>query len=462
MPTGRKGAIEFAAFLSYVNIAIAAATLIVFFFRGPNEYVGPYTICLSMAFAAQNNFFILSVRRRFNPLLMLVIIHALAFYELRVLTLLWNSWSVPFMNNAFGPVDLNMGLLYIMAANFVMFLGLSAHADKGFEAAPAPGSGGVSVSLLIPVLIFSLGIILNFDCRLFSGLRGYFGIIFNPEIVLLLSLVLVFLYHDALSKRQKILISGIIFVFVAYRTATGSRSALLILFFFAFSAWSAARGPVILARKMYLMLAAVVPVAAALFIAGTYVRKALQATLGTILDRMGFLDMSTELIFSSRHYRSVINFSHYAKSVIDNGLTPGFNVFDAPKAANILSFIYDGTPGVSLKTVALKSYYHSDMFTVYGEAYVLFGAAAGLLAIFTGAYLFQKLYRLSSGPDPFRQAVLKSVILVVFHTYFLGSFGVDWFVVDMIRSAVPFMLMLYLFSVYVRRRSVPLSGGPVQ
>jgi len=166
--------------------------------------------------------------------------------------------------------------------------------------------------------------------------------------------------------------------------------------------------------------------------------------------------MSTDMIANSLRYGQVVNFEYYFKSIIDNGLTPGFNIFDAPKAANALSYIYREQPGVSLK--AVNSLYQSDMLTIYGEAYVLFGPLAGLVWIFSLTFLFQEIYRRIAGRDPFRSAALKAALLVIFYTYFLESLGMDWLSVFVVRNIIPFFILLYVVSKYAQRSPDRIPG----
>jgi len=304
-----------------------------------------------------------------------------------------------------------------------------------------------------------LGVALNLNFRPVSFLKGYIWILFNPDIVLLFGLVFVALYYGALDKRQKILVFCMGLVFVASRTYVGSRAAMMTLFFYSFCAWFAVKGRVALKKKFYYMLAAMVPLSVSLFVLTSLVVRRLSDTVPfkVIFDRLGLLDMATEVVSGSIKYSSVINFQHYFKSVVDSGLTPGFNVFDAPKAANLLSFIYNGMPDFSLYAVSVN--YQSDIMTVYGEAYALLGPIAGLAGIFTVSFLFQKVYRALGGRDPFKQAALRATVLVVFYTYFLGSFGIDWFVVDVIRFAVPFFILLCLYAMCARNVPGRASGG---
>ncbi len=450
---------DFSVFLMVVNAVVAASIIFLFFFRGTNEYVSAYTVCLSFAFAAQSHFFLLMTKRRPNPFLLLLVMYSVFFYEFRIATLLLEPWSTVFVRNAFGAADLSNGLLFIILANFCIFLGVDTFAENGFEPGLRENSGVVSVWLFPPILFFLLGMTVNLDFSPLSFLKGYIWIIFNPDTVLLFGLVFVALYYEALDKWQKIVMLCMAIVFVAYKTHVGSRSAMLMLFFYSFCAWFAVKGRVELKKKAYLILTALAPLTFCLFILATLVvRKSYpEVPFKIIFDRMGMLDMGAEVISGTIPYRSVVNFAHYFKSIVDSGLTPGFNVFDAPKAANVLSFIYNGMPEISLQAVSVN--YQSDIMTVYGEAYALFGPIAGLAGIFVISFLFQKVYRALSFREPFRQAALKATVLVIFYTYFLGSFGIDWFVVDVVRAAVPFFMLLSLYSMCARNVPGRASGG---
>ena len=442
--------LDFSSFLAVVNAAIAAGILVLFIYHGTNVYVNAYTVYLCLAFAVQNYFFLLVTKRRPNPFLLLLVMYSVFFYEFRVATLLWEPWSTVLVRSAFAAADLSNGLLYVILANCFIFLGVDTFAENGFEPRQRENFGVVSVWLFPPILFFLLGVVLNLNFRPLNFLKGYIWIVFNTDIVLLFGLVFVALYYGALDKWQKILVFCMGLVFVVSRTYVGSRSAILSLFFYSFCAWFAVNGRIALKKRAYIVLTAMVPLAVSLFVLTSLVVRKMYATVPfrIIFDRLGLLDMGAEVVSSSIQYSSVINFQHYFKSVIDSGLTPGFNVFDTPKAANLLSFIYNGVSESSLQAVSVN--YQSDIMTVYGEAYALFGPIAGLVGIFLISFLFQKVYRSLAYREPFKQAALRATVLVVFYTYFLGSFGIDWFVVDVVRFAVPFYLLLCLYSMCAR------------
>lgn len=450
LPPEREGGIDFNSFLAAINAAIAAAIVLLFFFRGPNEYINTCTICLALVFAAQNHFFLLAARRHPNPFLTLLIMHALFFYEFRVVTLLLDPYSLVLERNLFEIADMNRAFLFIILANFSIFAGVTMCSGKGFEPALLPAAPAGGVRVLLPVLLFSLAVVTKLKPELFGGFKGYVEVLLTYEVLLLLFLVFMFKYFHVFTGRQKILLFSVVLVFLVSKTLSGSRAALLTLFFCSFCAWSAVMGRLVLKKKVYLVLAALLPAAVACFILATRIR-ADNSSLSSMFGRMGFLDMSAEMMASSSRYRRVINFEHYFKSIVDSGLTPGFNVFNAPKAANAVSLIYRNQPEISFET--LNARYQADTFTVYGEAYALFGFLAGLAGIFVASFLFQKIYRLLHDRDPFKLAALRAVFLYIFYFFFLESLGLDWFMVDLIRGVVPFFVLLYLFS--IAARSVP-------
>jgi len=465
MPADKSDEIDFSSFLMWGNAAVAAAILVLFFFRGQNDYVNVYTACLSLAFAAQTHFFLSVTRKSPDPFLLLLVIHAICFYEFRVATLLWDPWSMVLVRNPLSAADLNDCLIFVIMANMAVFLGLAIRPDNSQETISSRPSANASVRVFVPVFLFFIAIILEPGFKALEGLNGYLGVVLNSEVMLLFSIVLLILYYGAMSRWQKILILCVVLGFIACRASTGSRSAILLFLFFSFCAWFAVKGHVVFKKKLYAAVAIAVLCSVLLFIPATLMRPGYSSVpysqrkpvrYQTILDRIGFLDMSTDMIANSLRYGQVVNFEYYFKSIIDNGLTPGFNIFDAPKAANAISYVYREKPGLSLK--AVTSLYQSDMLTLYGEAYILFGPLAGLAWIFALSFLFQAVYRRLDGGDPFRSAALRAAILVIFYTYFLESLGMDWLVVFIVRGIVPYFILLYVVSKYAQRRPDRIPG----
>ena len=86
---------------------------------------------------------------------------------------------------------------------------------------------------------------------------------------------------------------------------------------------------------------------------------------------MAFFDFTSEIIAHQVKYDSIFTIKTYLKSIIDNLLTPGFDLFDQPKIANSLNFIYLGIGNPS--KLLLETNYQSDQLGIYGEFFNLFG-----------------------------------------------------------------------------------------
>jgi hypothetical protein len=176
------------------------------------------------------------------------------------------------------------------------------------------------------------------------------------------------------------------------------------------------------------------------------VKDSLDLTLPLIFARIGFLDYSAEVMAHRAQYRSVINLPVYGESVVDNILTPGFDVYDMPKVANALQYVYMdwGTPS----KVNVPDNYQSDQLGIYGEYYALFGIA-GLPLIFIAAYMFKRLYVRVTSVTPYFLVVKRVVILYLFLEV-VRSFGIDW----VLAEAVPIVAAIYLYSYFFRSKPI--------
>lgn len=440
---GTEGPLDFTSLLAAVNVLAAAATAALWFARGPNDYVNLYALLLSAAFAAQNHFLLLSGKKSGNPFLTLLVFCSIFFYQMRVASLLALPWSAVLPRNPFPADNLAHALLFVIAANFFIFLGVTL-------AGPARGQGPGPEEPPVPnlpaaVSIFLLALLANWGCAYAGRLQGYLVLFFNLDVLLLLMLVYLLPGFAAGRPNVKFSLLALLLGFLALRTMLGSRSALLTVIFSVICALLSSRARILIPRKLLLPVLLAGPLSMLLFMVGSNFRG-LSAVIRTrnIFDRTGFLDMTADILSNAQRYSGVINGGHYLKSVVDSSLTPGFSLFDAPKASNSLFLVYNGYLDKSLYTVAHN--YQADMFTVYGEAFALFGPVFGLIAIGVVSFLFASAYRAFGRRGAFVPAALRAVLLYIFYYYFLNSFGFDWFLVDLFRGAVPFLLFLWIFS----------------
>jgi len=165
--------------------------------------------------------------------------------------------------------------------------------------------------------------------------------------------------------------------------------------------------------------------------------------LPRIAGRIGFFDFSAEIIAHSEKYESVFNISYYSKSFVDNILSPGFDVFNLPRVANALIFIYRDR-GKPRKSVVSDNY-QSDQVGIHGELYALFGYSS-LVLFFGGAVFIKKVYKQCKASNPLILALHRALILVVFFQ-FIRSFGIDWLILNTIVLVVSITIMQLFFRI---------------
>jgi hypothetical protein len=172
--------------------------------------------------------------------------------------------------------------------------------------------------------------------------------------------------------------------------------------------------------------------------------------LSLIFYRIGFLDYATEIIVQKKAYKEIFNMKYYGQSVVDNVLSPGFDVFDVPKVANALIFVYNDKGSPSLKAID-DSNYQSDQVTAFGEFFALFGGWFSLIVFFLVGYLFQFLISFGTFYD-FDFYMKKSFVLYLFYV-FINSFGLDWLLFEIIGLCVTYFIVS-LFTIKVKSANV--------
>jgi hypothetical protein len=177
----------------------------------------------------------------------------------------------------------------------------------------------------------------------------------------------------------------------------------------------------------------------------------LDLLLPPIFDRAGFFDYAAEVIAHREEYADVLNLRTYGRSIVDNLLTPGFDVYDQPKIANSLQFVYFGL-GVPSKLEA-NEVYQSDQLCVYGEFYALFGFGS-LPLLFVIAWLLKRTYVRLHSANPFTLTAKRAVTLFIF-VKLIDSFGFDWILIE----TLPLVVAIYAYSVFFagRRAAAPDS-----
>lgn len=83
---------------------------------------------------------------------------------------------------------------------------------------------------------------------------------------------------------------------------------------------------------------------------------------------------------------------------------------------------------------------------IYGEFYVLFYGFAGLPVFFFLAFIMQKVLNIFTITNSFSACLCRAIILYLFYNL-LNSFGIDWFIMDLIATIITTFLFARFYVV---------------
>ena len=444
-----------------INLAIFLCGACIYMLFGGNKYIDGLTMLLLLSLCMQNILLLTYEKRNRDPFIVLLVIINSFFYTGRVLTLLYDPWSVPLDAGSYSPADINHAIIFILLSNSAICAGLcmargkiNDRRENDDEYPGAPCNVIIILSFTL-IAVFFVAYIENIIGRL----AGYIGtFVFNVFVILLCSLIYLILNYRRITKPALLFIVTLLVVFVILSTLSGSRAGLFVVAYLTVIGLLSVRSGVILSRRFILMVIALSFCSVVLFTLGTYIRGVVNLERGPIsskelsifkessifeflalrvatpfelyrpiFDRIGFLDYATVVIRNHEKYSNIINFTYYGKSIIDNVLTPGFTVFDTPRVSHAMSYIARDEPVPSLEDIL--SAYQSDMPTLYGDYYVLFHGYGALAVLFVFSYLFKTIYLSIRTDDTFYFYLYHGLILYVFYLW-INSFGIDWFLLD--------------------------------
>lgn len=455
--------------LKYINILFLFLMYGVYFVHGQNEYINLNTILLSSVLIFQIQFFLSYAARSGKYILSIVSLVLIFFYVLRVITLNYIPFSNVFNRYNYTCSDVNHTILYIVFANLFLFIGVKLVPYRKFQEIPVQSNTKYQTGNVIILLLFAF--FLAFSSYLKNSflvkISGFItALFFNASYILLACLVYLFYFKNVLSKKVLRFFYFIICIFVFFSALLGSRQAVLVIGMYLIFVLYSVFGKVRIKIRYLVLILCCLPLAISLFSWATLIRQEdmrngslqnkleliekmdlfsnvnsenVKLVLAPVFDRIAFLDYATEMITQKQTYSSVINLPYYFKSIVDNVLSPGFNVFNVPKVANSLIFIYDnrGTPSHKL----VEAYYQSDQLTMYGEIYCLFGRWFSLIIyIFIGIIFTRLIHNKASS---FPQLLYKCLVLNLFYIWF-NSFGIDWLLLDIVSLTVTYYIFIYL------------------
>jgi hypothetical protein len=398
------------------------------------------------------NIFALKVQRlNGNEPLLLMIMVTSVFYIMRAISLAYYQTSGVIDFNLITIDQVNVAILYILLTNIAIFLGFICfrRAKKGVNSADIVidyQELGRHQFILISMAFFSLSIsftsIFNIHFDGITALAFRFLANYNPY-VLLLSLF--FVLSLSCDKCKRISLSlGLMLLFygVIHSTAGSKSGGFFNIAVYTSLAFIVARDRFHMKNINIILLLLTSSVTMIVFYyygliqrTGLPIEHFLSLSLETawfdkimyilepIFSRIGYLDHTMRFFINYDLYEQNIDLAYYLKSIVDNVLSPGAVVFDAPFVNYTLKWLdYSGNmPSMELT----ESEYHSTILTLYSENFLLFMGWLSLIPVFLFSFLFNRFYYLI-----FFKRDLNIVIYRVFmlFTLFIGfkSFGYDW------------------------------------
>lgn len=487
-PVGRGSGsgrlVDFNTILGVLNILIAISTVTAWNLVGGNAYIDGDTVLLALLLAAQTQVVLFVERRRRDPFVIIVTFTLILYYSLRILTLLLVPITFVLDRFEYMPADSNAALRFILVANCSLYAGLllrrapvNESGDIGTWHARAP-IRALLVVVMAMLAIYSRGTFWSPDDL--PRALVFVVMFFAQSFIFLMSLTYYVVFRRTLDTRFRVVLLMLLGLEMVLHTLSGSRSAFVSIFqnvlivFLAFG--SVLRIP---RRNVALGLVAAPFVIVALvgaFVLSTFTRtfggssgttlstsieaaqtagdrltkdNILESGLPVVLSRAGFFDYAAEVIAHRDQYRKVVNFPAYVRSITDNLLTPGFDLFDQPKISNSLRFVYEDL-GRPSKVVSAEEY-QSDQLGIYGELFVLFGYAS-LPIFFLIGTLVKRVHLSIKDSDPYMRTIKRVVVMTLF-VEVLNSFGLDWVVMDV----VPLVISIYLYRRFFA--TAPASGS---
>jgi hypothetical protein len=483
---------DFNSVLTGANLLVLALLLWALATSEGNRNVNQETIALGALLCLQTHIALWFERRRRDPFVILLAFTTIFYFSLRIYTLTLYEFSDVFERYAYTAADSNYALIFIIIANLFLYFGLYLVKIRGNQRVDATGWEAASskriVVLLVVAILFAYSSGGGDPDATPSRIAGFLSLFLAPNIIVLMALSYFFLFRKTLRRGFAFTVATLIILEMIVHTLTGSRSAIVVIVQNSILVGLAMAGSIKFPRKYLVASVVLLPVLAALlvgsFAVSTYnravklsggsfdigraidsamqsgsglpIKASLDLVLPQVFSRAGFFDYSAEIIAHREQYHAVINLPAYGRSIVDNVLTPGFDVYDQPKISNSLLFVYRDWGEPSKVQVATMEGYQSDQLGLYGEWYALFEYWC-LPLLCAGAYLLKSIYVRLKSANPFVLLMKRVVVLFVFERV-LDSFGLDWTV----EETIPLLVAIFIYAMFfaIRPSVAPQSPTP--
>ncbi len=472
--------------LRIVNVFVCGVCIYLYNICEDNTLVNIITLILVCIFAVENIGMLVYEKRKRNPFVIILVIVMTVFYMLRIATILHMPASVSIFGFSFIPsvIALNDTMIFILLSNAAMFAGFY-FSEKYCEIQKKKiGEADGFPQIKNAVIIIALAVLICFcDVLSFSPLgrlNGFIQTFLNRNTIMLFTFTMLSYHYDGISPRNRILFAAAIIAMVILTTLSGSRSGILTVSVAMLMGILAVKKRIVFNKKIVFAGLLIVPLSIVLFTAATLKQnlgikdklstqylfedsgsnsfnfELVNRYLPQLYYRLGFLDYSTELIANRQKFAQIINGQYYAESIVDNVLTPGFDVFGTQRTSNSMRFIRNEEPIPGREQI--EKFYHTDQMGIYGDYYVFFNGYPALIVFLFSGFLFQFVFNTLKSENALKTCIYRAVLINIFYIW-LNSFGMDWFIFDLIVA----IITTFLFARYYvsnRRRKIVFRIEP--
>jgi hypothetical protein len=485
--------VDFGTLLILANIVIAVLIVQGWAVSGGNEYTDGLTPVLGVLLCLQNIAALALESRRRDPFVTLLAFFLTFYFALRIYTLILYPFSGVFFRFEYTAADTDYALAFIIVANLFVYAGFRVVRISDDNLVVDVGRWRPNSTLRACVLL-AVAIVFGFFSAAYwtpeniPRVLNFLVLFIAQWIIILMALSYYILFRRSFSLLASIFLALGVLVEIALSILFGSRSAIVttvqsvMMVALAISGVIRFRASLLVIGVLSLPL--LVLLAGASFLIATHNRvskdtgekftvsramefsrqgaeslsddRDLSVLLPPIFARGGFFDFAAELIAHRKEYSSIFHLSTYYKSIIDNLLTPGFDVYDQPKIGNALEFVYQDM-GDPSKEVA-EEFYQSDQLEMYGEFYALY-AWASLPLFFLVPWLLKRTYVRLKARNPYA-LTMKRVVTLFIWAEIINSFGFDWLAAEVFPLLVAIFMWRYCFTCRLpRQRRRPAGGG---
>lgn len=478
--------VSFAFLLCAGNLLLIFFLIFLFFsdYSLTKNYINNLTITSGILLCTFEILFINKNKDANNPFSYILSLLMLIGFSSRIITLGMFGESPAFWRFNYSVIELNNFIVFLIIANILMhYTFIKSTIKKKYTSLPLK-----NIKPNILAIFFGLLLLINYG-PFFNDLRGLqanfpslFYVFADPRIYLLFITGFLVVYFKKISLYTKSILILLIFLNILLSLSCGSRSDILYLSLSVFLFLLATENfEIELTFRRLTIFLIFISLSVLFFSAGSYTRhfgcrqivitdsvvyspelkisKAYHNTFTKSFDnfsyhnsgalislstRLAFLDYGYDIYANSAKYKNIINIKSYYKSIVDNLLTPGFDIFDQPKIKNTIPFAYNADGRIQPNKLYVAKNYSSDMMTIYGEFFLFLNYFSYSTFVIVSLVLNKIYYSLRR--NTFTSILASYFILNIFFDLVIG-FGID----DLIIKNIVFLPSFYIFNLFLRK-----------